>query len=88
MRIFIYRLKPKAWGGGVYNYRKLEIDTVTCLTEGNDRIRDTVAPFPVTVTIGLHGYEANNGMWGYVATDESALEVSLRQLIFGVSLLQ
>jgi hypothetical protein len=67
---------------------------VTCLTEGNDRIRDTasnncklvhnrirdtVAPFPVTVTIGLYGYEANNGMRGYVATGESALEVSRRQ---------
>jgi hypothetical protein len=55
---------------------------VTCLTEGNDRIRDTAgnncklvhnriqdtfAPFLVT-KIGLYGYEANNGMRGYVAT--------------------
>jgi hypothetical protein len=71
---------------------------VTCLTEGNDRIRDTagnncklvykrirdtVAPFLVTVTVGLYGYEANNGMRGYVATGESALEVSLRQLVSG-----
>jgi hypothetical protein len=67
---------------------------VRCLTEGNDRIpdtarnncklvynriRDTVAPFLITVTIGLYGYEAKNGMWGYVATGESALEVILRQ---------
>jgi hypothetical protein len=73
--------------------------TVTCLTEGNDcirdtagnncklvhnRIQDTVAPFPVTVTIGLYGYEAKNSMWGYVATGESALEVS-RQLVAGIS---
>jgi hypothetical protein len=63
---------------------------VTCLTEGNDRIRDTAgnncklvynrirdtfAPFLVTVAIDLYGYEANNGMWGYVATGELALEV-------------
>jgi hypothetical protein len=55
------------------------IDIVTCLTEGNDRIRDTagnncklvynrirdtVAPFLVTVTIGLYGYEANSGIRG------------------------
>jgi hypothetical protein len=46
---------------------------VTCLTEGNDRIQDTVAPFLVT-TIGLYGYEANNGIRGYVATGEWALE--------------
>jgi hypothetical protein len=59
-------------------------DIVTCLTEGNDRIRDTVAPFLVTVTIGLYGYEANNGMRGYVAFGESAHEVSLRQLVAGV----
>jgi hypothetical protein len=72
--------------------------TVTCLTKGNDRmrdtagnncklvynrIRDTVAPYLVTVTIGLYGYEAKNGMRGYVATGESALEVSLRQLVSG-----
>jgi hypothetical protein len=72
---------------------------VTCLTEGNDRIRDTArnngklvynrirdifAPFLVTVTIGLYGYEANNGMRGYMATGELALEVSLRQLVVGV----
>jgi hypothetical protein len=59
---------------------------VTCLTEGNDRIRDTagnncklvysriqdtVAPFLVT-TIGPYGYEANNGIRGYVATSESS----------------
>jgi hypothetical protein len=71
---------------------------VTCLTEGNsrirdtdgnncklvyNRIRDTFAPFLVTVIIGLYGYEANNGMRGYVATGESALEVSHRQLISG-----
>jgi hypothetical protein len=64
---------------------------VTCLTEGDDRIRDmaasncklvhnhiqdTVAPFLVTVTIGLYGYEATNGMQGYVATGELALEGS------------
>jgi hypothetical protein len=69
-----------------------------CLTEFNDRIRDTagnncklfyirirdtVAPFLVTVTIGLYGYEANNGMRGYVATGESAVEVSLRRLVSG-----
>jgi hypothetical protein len=67
---------------------------VTCFTEGNNRIRDTagnnckllynrirdtVAPFLVTVTIGLYGYEANNSMRGYVETGELALEVSLRQ---------
>jgi hypothetical protein len=67
---------------------------VTCLTEGNDRIRDTagnncklvlnsiqdtVAPVLVTVIIGLYGYEANSGMRGYVATGESALEVSRSQ---------
>jgi hypothetical protein len=61
---------------------------VTCLTEGNDRIRntagnncklvhsriqDTVAPFLAT-TIGLYGYEANNGIRGYVVTGEWALE--------------
>jgi hypothetical protein len=46
----------------------ITIHIVTCLTEGNDRIRDSVAPFLVTVTIGLYGYEANNGMRGYVAT--------------------
>jgi hypothetical protein len=60
---------------------------VTCLTEDNDRIQDTagnncklvhnriqdtVAPFPVTI-IGLYGYEANNGIRGYVATGEWAL---------------
>jgi hypothetical protein len=71
---------------------------VTCLTEGNDRIRDTagnnckfvhnriqdtVAPFLVTETIGLYGYEANNGRRGYVATGELALEESLRQLVAG-----
>jgi hypothetical protein len=71
---------------------------VTCLTEGNDRIRDkaandcklvynrirdTVAPFLVTVTIGLYGYEANSGMRGYRATGELALEVSRRQLVSG-----
>jgi hypothetical protein len=74
------------------------MNIVTCLTEGNDRIRDTagnncklvqnrtqdtVAPFPVTVTIGLYGYDAKNGMRGYVATGESALEVSRRQLVSG-----
>jgi hypothetical protein len=48
----------------------------------DNRIRDTFAPFLVT-TIGLYGYEANNGMRGYVATGESALEVSRRQLVFG-----
>jgi hypothetical protein len=67
---------------------------VTCLTEGNDRIpdtagnncklvynriRDTVAPFLVTVTIGPYGYESNNGMRGYVATGESALELRRRR---------
>jgi hypothetical protein len=72
---------------------------VTCLTEGNDRtrdtagnncklvynrIRDTVAPFLVTVTTGLYGYEANNGMRGDVATGELALVVSRRQLVAGV----
>jgi hypothetical protein len=56
---------------------------VTYLTEGNNRIRDTVAPFLLTVTTGLYGYEANNGMRGYVATGESAPEVSRRQLVFG-----
>jgi hypothetical protein len=70
-----------------------------CLTEGNDRIRDaadnnctlvlnriqdTVAPLPVTVTIGLYGYDANNGMWGYVAIGELAPEVSSRQLVAGI----
>jgi hypothetical protein len=70
-----------------------------CLTVGNDRIRDTagnncklvynriwdtVAPFLVTVTIGLYGYEANNGYRGYVASGESAHEVSRRQLVAGV----
>jgi hypothetical protein len=63
---------------------------VTCLTEGNDRIRDTAgnrdifAPFLVTVTIGLYGCEANNGLWGYVATGELALEVSRLQLVVEV----
>jgi hypothetical protein len=72
---------------------------VTCLTEGNDRIldtagnncklvsnriRDTVAPFLVTVTIGLYRFEANIGMRGYVATGELALEGGLRQLVAGV----
>jgi hypothetical protein len=33
-----------------------------------NHIRDTVAPFLVTVTTGLYGYGANNGMRGYVAT--------------------
>jgi hypothetical protein len=62
---------------------------VKCLTEGNDRIRDTagnnctlvhnriqdtVAAFLIT-TIGLYGYEANNGIRGYVATSESSKEV-------------
>jgi hypothetical protein len=71
---------------------------LTYLTEGNDRIRDTagnnckvvpnrmqdaVAPFLVT-TIGLYGYESNNGIRGYVATGELALEVSRRQLVSGV----
>jgi hypothetical protein len=50
----------------------------------HNRIRDTVAPFPVTVTIGLYGYEANNRMRGYVATGELALEGSRRQLVSGV----
>jgi hypothetical protein len=36
-----------------------------------NRIRDAVAPFLITVTIGLYGYEANNGMRGYVAIGES-----------------
>jgi hypothetical protein len=49
----------------------------------HNRIRDTVAPFLVTVTTGLYGYEANNGMWGYVATGESAPEVSRNQLVSG-----
>jgi hypothetical protein len=55
------------------------VNIVTCLTEGNNRIRDkagnncklvynrirdTVAPFIVTMTIGLYGYEANNGILG------------------------
>jgi hypothetical protein len=44
-------------------------------------MQDTVAPFLVTATIGLYGYEANNVMRGYVATGESALEVSRRQLV-------
>jgi hypothetical protein len=72
---------------------------VKCLTEGNDRIRDmagndcklvynrirdTFAPFLVTVTIGLHGYGANNGIRGYVASDRLVPEASLRQLVFGV----
>jgi hypothetical protein len=72
---------------------------VTCLTEGNgcirdtagnncklvyNRIWDTVAPFLVTMTIGLYGYEANNGMRSYVATGELALEVSHHQLVAGV----
>jgi hypothetical protein len=35
------------------------------------------------VTIGLYGYEANNGIRGYVAIGESAFEVSLRQLVSG-----
>jgi hypothetical protein len=48
-----------------------------------NRIRDTVAPFLVTVTIGLYGYEDNNGMWGYMATGELAFEVSRRQLVSG-----
>jgi hypothetical protein len=38
-----------------------------------NRIRDTVASFLVTLTIGLYGYETNNVMGGYVATGESAL---------------
>jgi hypothetical protein len=50
--------------------------------EGDNRIRDTVAPFLVTVTIGLYGYEANNGIRGYVASGESAPKVSLRQLLW------
>jgi hypothetical protein len=47
--------------------------------EGNDRIRDSVAPFLVTVTIGLYEYETNNGMRGYAASRQSASEVSLHQ---------
>jgi hypothetical protein len=43
-------------------------------------IRDTVAPFLVTVTIGLYGYEANNGIQGYMASGELAFGVSLRCL--------
>jgi hypothetical protein len=34
----------------------------------HNRIQDTVAPFPATATIGLYGYEANNGIRGYVAS--------------------
>jgi hypothetical protein len=45
----------------------------------HNRIQDTVAPFLVTVTIGLYGYEANNGIWGYVASGELAPEASLCQ---------
>jgi hypothetical protein len=57
------------------------ISAVTCSNTATivfNRIRDIVGPLPVTVTIGLYGYGANNGMWGYVATGESAPEVSLR----------
>jgi hypothetical protein len=41
----------------------------------HNRIRDTVEPFPVTVTIGFYGYETNNSMWGYMASGELPLEV-------------
>jgi hypothetical protein len=56
---------------------KIRVNIVTCSTTAttvHNRIRHTVAPFPVTVTIGLYGYEANNGMRGHVAIGESALE--------------
>jgi hypothetical protein len=36
-----------------------------------------MAPFLATVTIGLYGYKANNSIRGYVASGESASEVSL-----------
>jgi hypothetical protein len=66
---------------------------VTCLTEGNDRIRDTagnnyklvhnriqdtVAPFLVT-TIGLYGYEANNGIRDYMATSQSVSGIGVSE---------
>jgi hypothetical protein len=57
-----------------------------CKTVYN-RIRDTMAPFLATVTIGLYGYKANNSIRGYVASGESASEVSLRnqsELVAGV----
>jgi hypothetical protein len=47
-----------------------------CKTVYN-RIRDKVVPYPATVTIGLYGYKGNNSIRGYVASGESASEVSL-----------
>jgi hypothetical protein len=41
-----------------------------CKTVYN-HIRDRVAPFLATVTIGLYGYKANNGIRGYVASGGS-----------------
>jgi hypothetical protein len=49
---------------------------VTCLTEGNNRIQDTVAPFLVAVTIGLYGYEDNNGIWGVGPQSETSVQYS------------
>jgi hypothetical protein len=39
--------------------------------------------FLVTVTIGLYGYKANSGIRGYVASGESAPQVSLHQSVSG-----
>jgi hypothetical protein len=47
------------------------LQSVTCLKTATivyNRIRDTVAPFPVTVIIGLYGYEANNRIRGYAGS--------------------
>jgi hypothetical protein len=60
--------------------------------EGNNckivynRIRDTVAPFLATVTIGLYGYKANNGIRGYVASGESVSGNRVIPSASGVSL--
>jgi hypothetical protein len=43
-----------------------------------NRTRNIVVPFLVSVTKGLYGYKANNSIRGYVASGESASEVSLR----------
>jgi hypothetical protein len=68
------------------------------LEEGKNHIRDTAAPFLVTVTIGLYGYEANNGIRGCVPSGESPPKLVLvrrpsklvyagqpRQLVLAVS---
>jgi hypothetical protein len=38
----------------------------------HNRIRNTIAPFLATATIGLYGYIANNSIRGYVASGGSA----------------